>query len=120
MIEKGAWSKKDTLYFNNSSNSNSSISESGDSKIEVDSIDNVCKNENVTFIKMDVEGAELEALKGAENTIMKNKPKLAICVYHKKEDLVTIPQYILSLNSDYKLYLRHYDSFCTELVLYAV
>ena len=63
---------------------------------------------------------ELEALKGAQKQIKANKPKLAICVYHRQEDLISIPQYILSLNSDYKLYLRHYGDFCAELVLYAV
>jgi len=77
-------------------------------------------DEKATFIKMDIEGSELEALKGAQNQIKVNKPKLAICVYHKETDLITIPQFILSLNPDYKLYLRHYGNFSTELVLYAL
>jgi hypothetical protein len=93
---------------------------SGEIRIETDSVDHVCEGEKVTFIKMDIEGAELEALKGARNTICRHRPKLAICVYHRQEDLVTIPQYILSLHEDYRLYLRHYGDFCTETVLYAV
>jgi FkbM family methyltransferase len=120
LIEKGTWSEKKRLYFNNRSDSGSNISENGDSVIDVDSVDNVCGKENVSFIKMDIEGAELEALHGAENTIRRYKPKLAICVYHKQEDLINIPQYILSIRDDYKLYLRHYGAFVTELVLYAV
>jgi FkbM family methyltransferase len=120
LIEKGVWSENKRLYFNSRSDSGSNISETGDTVIDVDSVDNVCESENVSFIKMDIEGAELEALKGAQKQIKANKPKLAICVYHKQEDLISIPQYILSLNSDYKLYLRHYGYFCTELVLYAV
>lgn len=74
----------------------------------------------ITFIKMDIEGSELEALKGAKETIKQFKPKLAICVYHKKEDLLEIPQYILSLNPGYKLFLRNAASIPTDVVLYAL
>ena len=69
---------------------------------------------------MDIEGAELEALKGARNTILKDKPDLAICVYHKNEDIIEIPRYILELDPEYELYLRHYDLAEYETVLYAV
>ena len=76
--------------------------------------------ERVTFIKMDIEGAELEALKGARNIITKYRPKLAICLYHKPEDIITIPKYIKSLLPEYKLYVRHYSNNTGEFVLYAV
>jgi len=69
---------------------------------------------------MDIEGSELNALKGAEAVIRKYHPVLAVCVYHKKEDLLEIPQYIKSLYPGYKLYLRTYSKYCQELVLYAV
>lgn len=69
---------------------------------------------------MDIEGSEMEALKGAENTIGKYKPRLAICVYHKPEDIIEIPLKILELNPEYKLYLRHYSYIHTETVLYAI
>jgi hypothetical protein len=105
----------------------SCISNEGNVKIEVDVIDNIvsdCISDSsrggVSYIKMDIEGAELEALKGAKNTIIANKLKLAICCYHKSVDLYTIPQYIKSLNSSYKLYFRHYNCFSYELVLYAI
>lgn len=119
IIEKGCWAKKCTLSFSNDSNSGSKIDTMGKTHIDVDSIDNIVQDE-VSFIKMDIEGSELEALKGAKNTIKKYKPKLAISVYHKQEDLVTIPQYILSLNEDYRLYLRHYGEISDETILYAV
>ena len=69
---------------------------------------------------MDIEGAELDTLKGAQKTILKYRPKLAICVYHKPEDLLTIPSYILSLHKDYRLYLRNYMMPGRETVLYAI
>lgn len=76
--------------------------------------------ERVTFIKMDIEGTELELLKGAGRIIREQKPKLAICVYHKKEDIFDIPEYILNLNPKYKLYLRHYTLGEWDTVLYAI
>ena len=70
---------------------------------------------------MDIEGAELPALQGANKLINKNKPFLAICVYHKAKDLITIPQYIKQLNNTYKFYLRKHTKYNScELVLYAV
>jgi len=83
-------------------------------------LDDVLAGEEATFIKMDIEGAELNALKGAKQTILKYRPKLAICVYHKPEDVLEIPSYILSLHDDYRLYLRHYSLWHGETILYAV
>lgn len=73
-----------------------------------------------TYIKMDIEGAELDALKGAEEIIKKCKPKLAICVYHKPEHLWEIPFYIKKIVPEYNIYLRHHSFDITETVCYAV
>jgi len=73
-----------------------------------------------SFIKMDIEGSEIKALNGAERAIKKYKPKLAVSVYHKPEDIYEIPQLILSMNPDYKLYLRHYTLCEYDTVLYCV
>ena len=62
----------------------------------------------VDYIKLDVEGAELETLQGAAKTIVRWKPKMAICVYHKPEDLWTLPKYIKSLRADYEFQFRHH------------
>ncbi len=88
-------------------------------KIEVKCLDDFLKNERVTFIKMDIEGEEYKALEGARNLIKEQKPRLAISVYHRRDDIVRIPQLILSLNSDYRFYLRHYSMLANEIVLYA-
>ena len=89
-------------------------------QVKLVKLDDVLDGEEATFIKMDIEGAELNALKGAEQTIIKYRPKLAICVYHKPEDIFEIPSYLLSLHSDYNLYFRHYSFWHGETVLYAV
>lgn len=120
IIKKGLWSEEKQLYFKDNGGK-SCISSKGAEVIEVTSIDAFMETkEIVTFIKMDIEGSELEALKGAKETIMRDKPNLAICIYHKNEDIVEIPQYILELNPDYKLYIRHYSCYNTETVLYAI
>lgn len=123
VINKGTWSGDGNLAFSDSSDETSHIIEKGEKRIEVCSLDEELfekRKETVTFIKMDIEGAELESLKGARKIIQEQKPKLAICVYHKKEDIFDIPEYILSLNSEYKLYLRHYTLDEWDTVLYAI
>lgn len=87
--------------------------------IDVVSIDQTV-DEKVTFIKLDIEGSELKALHGAKQTILKYKPKLAICVYHENNDLLEIPEFIMSLGLDYRYYLRHHDDKEIETVFYAV
>lgn len=73
-----------------------------------------------TYIKMDIEGSELLALRGAEDMITEHLPILAICVYHLPNDLWKIPNYLHSMYPDYKLFLRRYlDEWC-ELICYAV
>lgn len=92
-------------------------------KIPSKSIDDLVEEQNMTkidFIKLDVEGAEMEGLKGAKKTIDKFKPKLAVCLYHKPEDFTTIPQYINELHPYYDFYINHHTAFVWETVLYAV
>jgi FkbM family methyltransferase len=93
-----------------------------DSGIPIASIDDLVQRQiidRVDFIKLDIEGYELLALKGAEKSIRRFKPKLAISLYHKPVDMFEIPLYIASINPNYKLYLEHYTIFARETVLYA-
>ena len=93
----------------------------GTDTIEVKKIDSfIPREEEVTFIKMDIEGMELAALQGASETIKRCRPKLAISIYHKTEDLTELPLYIKEIVPDYKLYIRHYSNELVETVLYAV
>jgi FkbM family methyltransferase len=87
------------------------------------SIDALVRDRNlasVDFIKMDIEGSELDALKGAEATIRKFRPKLAVCIYHGANDYITIPQYIDDLGLGYRFYIEHHTIFLEETVLFAV
>lgn len=87
------------------------------------SIDDFVRRERVKrvdFIKMDIEGAELRALRGAEATIKSCQPTLAISAYHKDEDLQEIPAYLDSLGVGYSLFLDHYTIYGEETVLFAV
>lgn len=122
LIEKGLSNQHticQTSGFSGSSGSSLVEADGNNGDIEVSSLDVEIGDEDVTFIKMDIEGFELPALKGAQKIIMKNKPRLAICVYHKVDDLATIPAYILTLDSRYRFYLRHYTTNNWETVLYA-
>lgn len=120
LYNAGLWSEDTTLYFEKNGNAASRISkEKTEASIKTIALDN-CVSGPVTFIKMDIEGAELEALKGSREIIKKYKPRLAISAYHKKEDLVELPLYIKELVPDYKLYVRHYSNAGIETVLYAV
>lgn len=83
-------------------------------------LDDVLKNKRITFIKMDVEGAELQALEGAQTIIKEQKPTLAICIYHSANDFVNIPLYIKSLVPEYKIFIRHYTTEMYETVCYAI
>lgn len=83
-------------------------------------LDDVVSDEDkVTLIKMDIEGAEIPALQGAEKIIKKDNPKLAICIYHMIEDLWKIPLYIHELVPDYKIYIRHHTPQFWDSVVYA-
>ena len=105
-------------------------SEAGKEQFQAVSIDDYLAGRRVSTLKMDVEGAELPLLRGAEQSIRRHHPKLLISVYHEVEQLFEVPEYIRSLSDRYRLYLRNHTwasadsswpgSFFCETVLYAV
>mgnify|MGYP002725452458 CR=1 FL=1 len=116
----GVFNKKAQLFFAGGNQFNSNLSKTGDIYIQCVTIDETLPEFEPTFINMDIEGAELAALQGAENVIRQNRPDLAICVYHAVNHLWEIPTYINSLNLGYQFYLRNYTGFISETVLYAI
>lgn len=104
------------LSFEENLGSASSVSDIGTSQITVTTLDTY--QEKFSFIKMDLEGWELSALRGSERHIAKDNPILAISVYHSIDDFWTIPKYITSVNNKYKIYLRHYTEGWSETVMY--
>lgn len=112
---KALWNKKELLQFS-FDGAGSSIDKNGIT-VEAEPLD---PDSKVTFVKMDIEGAEMNALEGMKSIIMEQKPKLAICIYHLYDDLWNIPKYIHELVPEYKLYMRHYSKINEETVIYAI
>lgn len=118
----GETSKQELYYDDNGPASFVSSEKISENKVETISIDDFVKINNVKkvdFIKMDIEGAELGTLKGAYNTIISHKPKLAISIYHSIDDFVNIPTYISELPIQYNLYIKHATINSEETVLLA-
>ncbi|NRT73690.1 FkbM family methyltransferase [Clostridium beijerinckii] len=115
------WNRKEELKFEQEDQQSwSHISKKGKNTIKADTIDSILNGRKCDYIKMDIEGAEYNALLGAKNTILNNKVQLAISVYHKQNDIIDIPLLINEYNSKYKFYLRNYSKFGMECVLYAI
>jgi FkbM family methyltransferase len=115
-----AASHNGVLSFDVHGDMSSTATSTGTVTLDCARLDDVLADYPPTYIKMDIEGAELDALEGARNVIAAHRPVLAICAYHKKNDLWEIPQKIKSLCADYKVFLRLYAEDCWELVCYAV
>lgn len=123
ILPKAMWSEKRLLSLSAAGNFASSVTDhiQEDSVcIEADTIDALLQDKKVTYIKMDIEGAELEAIKGAKKVIQEQGPRLAVSVYHKPEDIFQIPMLLHGYNKNYRFYLRHYSFSYYDTVLYAV
>jgi FkbM family methyltransferase len=118
-MQTGAYSKDGELGFSASGRTNGFFSETGELVIPVRKLDSVV-SEDPVLIKMDIEGSEKDALLGANNTIKRAKPKLAIAAYHFAHDLWRLVDVIREINPEYKFYLRHYSETGLETVIYAI
>lgn len=124
VIQKGLSDEKKTITFTGEG-STFSVCENSESdgdvvSIPVINIDVVPECQDATWIKMDIEGSELEALRGAKQVIQHNLPKLTICIYHSDEDMIRIAEYVHEIVPEYKLYVRHHKNHWQETVLYAI
>jgi FkbM family methyltransferase len=121
LINAGVYSKDGELYFSEGIVSEVSTGSKEETNVKVKAIDNLENLKKVTFIKMDIEGAEMEALKGAKNTILRDNPRLAISIYHSDEDMLRIAEWVHAAVPEYKLYCRHHSlyPFVFETILYA-
>lgn len=132
-IRAGAWSKDGELRFDTGHNLGTRMAQdvslhnsrgvgvSTYSSVPVRAIDGCPEITGVTLLKMDIEGAEMDALMGAKNTITHNKPKLAICIYHSDDDMIRIIEWVRDNYPEYKLFVRQHNRFTTaETVLYGV
>lgn len=124
----GVGEKEETMYFESNESATAIVNYVTDNKVEIIPVDKILKDEKgqATFIKMDIEGYERRALLGMRQLIKRNMPMLAICVYHRIDDLIAIPQMIHDIeqsvngNTGYRYYLRHHSHNAAELVFYAV
>jgi FkbM family methyltransferase len=89
-------------------------------EVQCRSLDSAFTKVRPSLIKMDIEGAEPEALRGAVRTMARDRPIMAVCAYHKCDHLWTIPQLLKAANPDYEIFLRRYAEDCWETVYYAV
>lgn len=123
-LHKGLWDSEQTVHFVCEGTESRIVENRNDSSfsVNVTSLDiNVLGGGTIpTFIKMDIEGAELKALEGAAECISKYSPQLAISVYHRPQDIIEIPMFIKTINSRYRFWLRHYSLSWFDTVLYAV
>lgn len=119
LVQAGLWSETTTLRFHGGGVGTSFLSDDGESEVSVVTLDSIVNDEPVAFIKMDIEGSEMEALRGAANVIRRDKPFCAICIYHKPGDMLEISNYLKHLVPEYQFAIRHYAVTADETVLYA-
>jgi FkbM family methyltransferase len=126
LVQKGLWSSETNLFLSPCYSASSFVNHSKarvEYLVPVTSLDIYFKyktaTECPTFIKMDIEGSEKEALLGSVEIIKQHKPKLAICAYHKPEDIYELPQTILGIRDDYRFGLRQHKDGYNDTILYA-
>jgi hypothetical protein len=119
--DKAVGSRSEQIHFDAQGVASSSSSKDGEVIVQSEPLDLLLAGESPTWIKMDIEGAELEALKGAVRTIRKCLPILAISVYHCQDHIWQIPALLHSITDTYEFYLRRYTPrVLDDLVLYAI
>ena len=108
-VQAGAWSRDETLFFSARAGRQSSLSFAGGKPTPMRAVDSLLAGRPATFVKLDVEGAEEQALLGLRQTIAARRPKLLLSVYHRNSDLWLLPNLLDELSGHgYRIYLRHH------------
>lgn len=119
-VQKAVSDKDAVARFNAAAGRQSSFSDKGE-EIGTVTVDTLCDGKRITYLKMDVEGAESEALSGGVKTLESQKPKLNIALYHRSRDIFSLPLKIASINPGYKFYIRRHPYIpCWDMNLYCV
>lgn len=116
-----SWSNTEMLSFSSAKDTSANLNSAGLEKVQAIRLDSALPTTSINYIKMDIEGAEMETLRGARNLISKQCPHLAISVYHKPEDMWSLGLYVDSIaTSKYRYYLRNYGHQTFDTILYCV
>lgn len=121
-VNKGVWHKKEKLFMSQNEGKMSRVSSKKEA-IEVDliNLDSFFSSSmRVGFIKMDIEGSELNALKGAEKLIQRDRPILAVSIYHSAAEYVDIPLYLNNILNNYSFIIRHHWHRLSETIIYCI
>ncbi len=108
LLNVAAYKESGTMLFSNKAGRQSALSKTEGIETPVDSLDNAMNGARVSFVNMDVEGGEKEAIEGCRKTIETWKPRLLISAYHRSEDLYALPMQLREICPEYRIYFRHY------------
>lgn len=115
------WNQEQELTFSGGGGRQSMLSDNGKYAVRAVPVDSIVGDRKFSYVKMDVEGAEKEAIEGMTELLRSQKPKLSIAAYHRTEDLTVLIPQIHSINPDYRIYLRHHPYIpCWDTNLYCV
>lgn len=120
LIRSASGGSDGLLSFDETGGVNSRVTDGGQSLVRSTTLSALFESQSVSFVKMDIEGGEFDALQGARIIIARDRPVLAVCVYHRQDDLWRVPLLIREFNHDYRMHLRMYESDGWQTVAYAV
>jgi FkbM family methyltransferase len=119
-LANGVGERSEVISFYGDGSVRSGASENGNGSVQIEKLDDICASISPTLIKMDIEGAETNAIRGAAQLIATHSPVLAICVYHASAHLWEVPLLAAELNPKYRIYLRAHAEDCWDVTCYAV
>ncbi len=122
-VNAGVGENKTKMALQNQTENAASLSalfsnEFSDSGIDVYALDDYFADQKISFVKADIEGYEEKMIKGAKSIIKRDKPLMAICVYHTPSDMYRIPLILKEFNPEYRFSLRQHHCELSETVLY--